>query len=132
MFGIYPVYIGKESNSYEEVEQGTIQDWDEVRSEYFDPKSDPWNTLVRLVLKELDCGGLARMAGVSERHITRLRNARQMPSPELRQRLTRSAGDYARSCISEPELDDLAAWHHFCAEFKTRVADRVTYFQICA
>ena len=68
----------------------------------------------------MDRGELARMAGVSERYITRLRNARQMPSPELRQRLTRSAGDYARRCIGDAsELDDLAA----CASFLRATQD---------
>ena len=40
VLGMFPIYVGKESISYEEVEQGRILDWDQVRSEYYDPRED--------------------------------------------------------------------------------------------
>jgi hypothetical protein len=63
------------------VEQGTIHEWEEVRSEYHDPGADPSRSLVTQVLKTIDHGELARSYGVSERHIARLRNDNQMRSP---------------------------------------------------
>jgi hypothetical protein len=109
---MFPISIGKESNSYEDVEQGTIHDWDEVRSEYYDPRVDPWRAIVVPVLKEMKCSEVANLSGVSERHIARLRNLREKPSPELRERLTKiaSACDYARPRLGEERsMNELAA-----------------------
>jgi hypothetical protein len=117
VFGTHHIYTGKESNRLEEVERGTIQEWDEVRPEYYDPKADPWRSLVVPVLKKMNRSELASLARVTERHIARLRNGREMPSPGLHQCLTRIAGDYARKCIGDgSELDDFAA----CASFLRR------------
>lgn len=110
VFGIYPIYTGKESNRQEEVEQGTVHDWEEVRSDYSDPRTDPWRSIVMQVLKTMDRAKLARDAGVGERHIARLRNGNQMPSPELRELLTRIAANHAREQIGPAApADDLAA-----------------------
>ena len=110
VFGMYPIYIGKESNRLEEVEQGTVHDWDEVRSEYPDPFADQWKLLVVPILKMMNGPDLARRAGITERHVARLRNGRQMPSAELRELLTRIAAEHARSHLgSDTPVDDLAA-----------------------
>jgi hypothetical protein len=109
---MFTIYTGKESNNYEEVEQGTIHDWDQVRSEYYDPREDPWRTIVVPVLKTMNRSDLASRCDVSERHIARLRNRNEMPSPELRERLTRIAGDYSRqrSSVALPISDLQACW----------------------
>src|SRR5262249_55924243 len=86
-----PIYVGKESNRWQEVEQRTIHDWEEVRSEYYDPNEVPWRTIVMLILKMMNGPELARLSRVTERHITRLRPGKQMPSPVLREVLTRAA-----------------------------------------
>jgi hypothetical protein len=110
VFGMYPIYIGKEANRLEEVEQGTVHDWEEVRSEYYDPSADPWRSLVVPILKMMDRSELATLSGVSERHIARLRNGRQMPSSKLRDLLTSIAAKHARGQIGKDEpRDDLAA-----------------------
>lgn len=111
---MYAIYISKESHRHEEVEQGTIHDWEEVRSEYSDPGPDPWRSLVAPVLRTIDRGELARISAVSERHIARLRNGNQRPSPEIRELLTRTAVRHARSHLgSDTPADDLAS----CAAF---------------
>ena len=71
---LFPIYVGKESISYEEVEQGRILDWDQVRSEYYDPREDPWRTIVVPVLKIMKCTDIANLSDISERHVSRLRN----------------------------------------------------------
>jgi len=110
VFGMYPIYVGKESNRLDEVEQGTVHDWEQVRSEYSDPSADPWKLLVVPILKMMNGPELARRAGVTERHVARLRNGRQMPSAELRDLLTQIAAEHARSHIgSDAPVDDLAA-----------------------
>jgi hypothetical protein len=111
---MYSISIGKESNRLEEVEHGTIHDWDEVQSEYHDPSADPWRTLVVPVLKTMDRSEIARLSGITERHVARLRNGKQMPSPELRECLMRTTADYARKRINrDAPADNLAA----CAFF---------------
>jgi len=81
-----------------------------VRSEYHDPAADPWRIVIVPVLKEINRAELARRCGVTERHIARLRNLKELPSPELRGRLTRIAGDYARTLLRhDAPADDLAA-----------------------
>jgi hypothetical protein len=109
VFGIYPIYMGKESNRLEEVEQGTVHDWEEVRSEYHDPNADPWRTLVVPILRTMNRKDLARRAGVTERHIARLRSLREMPSLKLRERLVQYAADHSRGHLGEDApREDLA------------------------
>jgi DNA adenine methylase len=103
------VYIGKESNRLEEVEEGLIHSPDEVQEVYRDPRQDPWLTHVVPVLKMIPRRDLAR-AGLSESQIKRLRNGHCMPSAKTRLLLTRAAGDYARSQLGPgAPADDLAA-----------------------
>ena len=106
VFAMYPIYVGKESNRIEEVEQGTIHDWDEVRTEYHDPKSNPWRTIVVPVLKTMNRREIATRAGISRRHVIRLLNLEQMPSPELRDRLSELAGVHARKELGTQATDD--------------------------
>ena len=110
VFGMHPIYIGKESNRLEEVEQSTIHDWDEVRSEYSDPRADPWRTIVVPVLQTMNRSEIARLSGITKRHVIRLLNLEQMPAPELLERLNVIAGDCARRCVGdESKMSDLAA-----------------------
>jgi hypothetical protein len=110
VFAISPIYVGKESNRLEEVEQATIHDWDEVRSEYHDPKANPWCQIIVPVLQKMNRLDVANLSGVTARHVARLRNLKEMPSSDLRERLTRIAGDHARRRIGEnSEMDDLQA-----------------------
>lgn len=46
-------YIGKESNSLEDVESGAIHSEQKVYTEYHDPKRDEWQTRILPVLKNV-------------------------------------------------------------------------------
>lgn len=61
---MYPMYIGKESNRPEEVEQGAIHEWDEVRSGYHDLAADQWRTIYIPVIRVVNRGDAARRCGV--------------------------------------------------------------------
>ena len=50
---IYVRYVGKESNYLEEREFGLVHDLDEVLTEYADPRRDPFDLLVRPVLRDV-------------------------------------------------------------------------------
>lgn len=46
-------FIGKESNSLEEVESGTVHSERNVYTEYVDPKRDEWSTKILPALKKV-------------------------------------------------------------------------------
>jgi hypothetical protein len=53
---------------------------------------------------------VARLSGVSKRHVIRLLQMKQTPSPELRGRLIQIAADHARAQIGrDAPTDDLQA-----------------------
>jgi hypothetical protein len=105
----YVKLIGKEANNIEAIEHGEIHDLDEVLEEYADPAYDPWFTLVIPVLQRMTRAQLAKIAGITERAIQALRNARWMPSKKTRAALTHAAGDYARKQLERGIRDDLCA-----------------------
>jgi hypothetical protein len=112
-------YVGKESNFLEDVTQEYVHDWEEVIEVYKDPIADDLQTLVWPVLGDsgISNGVLAKEAGVDPRHIKRLKSSKQKGSPEVRARLVRVAGAFARKKlgIGAPD-DDVSA----CAEYLTR------------
>jgi hypothetical protein len=116
VYAAYVRLIGKESNKLDEVEHEMIDEWDDVREEYQDPKLDPWTTLVVPVLKLMPREYLARVVKISARSIQALRNGHGKPSREHRAALIRAAGGYARKQTGLDIRDDLCA----CAAFLDR------------
>src|SRR5208283_4435855 len=57
-------YIGKESNSLEEVESG-LESPENVYTEFPDPRRDEWETRIRPALKTVPLGVLVQMTGKS-------------------------------------------------------------------
>src|SRR5262249_49531215 len=107
-------YLGKESNRFEEVEQNLVHDSEEVQKPYVDPNDEPWRVHVIPILKRLPGAEVARIAGITKRHVRRLQNGHQSPSPRTRALLTRAAADHARTHLAPTAApDDLAA----CAAF---------------
>ncbi len=107
-------YIGKESNLIEEVQDGLVHALDEVQEIYVDPRKNPWDTLVRPILRRIPRAQLARAAGVSKRYIQMLRNGKRRPSQDVKRVLLRAAADYAQGRLPQPAMDDLAA----CAAYQ--------------
>jgi len=108
-------YIGKESNKLEEVEAGMHHAWEDVRSEYHDPRHDPWHTVVVSVLKETPVTLLMEETGLDRRTVQRLRNGYTLPTTEHRALLTHAAATYARDRLPKPapreDLAVLTAYH---------------------
>ena len=77
-------YIGKESNSLEEVESGLIHAQDSVYTEYPDPRRDEWETEVRPALHKIPLSRLVRETGLSRRMLIDARTGRRRPHPENR------------------------------------------------
>ncbi|MGI8558533.1 MAG: hypothetical protein ACR2ND_09525 [Solirubrobacteraceae bacterium] len=105
-------HIGKEANRLEDQEAGLVHDLNDVLTEYRDPKHDPFETLVRPVLREIRVCEVAAAAGVSERTI-KAAGAGTRPRAAASAALIAVAADYSRSQLlaagSEPPPNDLAA-----------------------
>jgi len=74
-------YIGKESNSLEDVESGLIHSAQNVYTEYPDTRRDEWQTKILPALKVTPLAVLMKMSGLSRRMITKARAGRR-PYPK--------------------------------------------------
>jgi hypothetical protein len=75
-------YIGKESNSLEEVEAGLIHAAQSVYTEYPDPKRDEWHTKSLPALKKVPRRLLMKLCPLSRSEITDIRAGRVLPHPK--------------------------------------------------
>lgn len=81
-------YIGKESNSLEEVEIGTVHDSRSVYTEYPDIRRDEWITKIVPALKKPKLKVLQRLSGMSRRALMDARAGRSKPHRRNRERLS--------------------------------------------
>jgi hypothetical protein len=75
-------YVGKESNSLEDVEAGLIHSAQSNYTEYADLRRDEWQTKVLPVLKKVRLKLLVKMSGLSRRALIDLRAGRCRPHPK--------------------------------------------------
>jgi len=72
-------YIGKESNSLEDVDQGLIHSAQNVYTEYPDPRRDEWETRVRPALRKIPLSVFQKKTGLSRRMLVKARTGRARP-----------------------------------------------------
>jgi hypothetical protein len=72
-------YIGKESNSLEEVDAGTIHSIENVYTEYIDPRRDDWTTKVIPAMKKARVSELMKATVLSRRMLIKARNGKVRP-----------------------------------------------------
>jgi len=72
-------YIGKESNSLEDVESGLIHSEQNVYTEYPDPQRDEWQTKIVPTLKAIKLSTLEKESGLSRRMLIKARTGRVRP-----------------------------------------------------
>ena len=72
-------YVGKESNSLEEVEAGLIHSAENVYTLYTDPRRDEWQTKILPVLKKIPLAVLAKMSVLSRRELSNIKAGRSRP-----------------------------------------------------
>jgi hypothetical protein len=77
-------YIGKESNSLEDVESGLIHSEQSVYTEYPDPKRDEWQTKIVPALKTIKLPILEKESGLSRRMLIKARSGRVRPHSKNR------------------------------------------------
>jgi hypothetical protein len=78
------VYIGKESNKFEEIESATIHSAQSVYTEYPDPRRDEWQTKVLPALRKLPVRVLIRLTNRSRSMLERTVAGRSRPGPRNR------------------------------------------------
>ena len=81
-------YVGKESNSLEEVEGGLIHSTENVYTEYPDPRRDEWQTKTLPALRKIPLPILEQKSGMSRRMLIYARTGRRRPHPRNQERLT--------------------------------------------
>ncbi len=97
-------YIGKESNSLEEVESGLNQAEENLYTYFPDPRRDEWETKIRPALKKVPLQLLVRLSGMYRSTLIEIRAGRSRPHPknqELLAAIARAAGMSER----EPSQD---------------------------
>jgi hypothetical protein len=75
-------FIGKESNSVENVESGLEHDEKNVYTEYLDLKRDKWQTKILPVLKKERLSRLVKTSGMSPSALKEIRAGRSRPHPK--------------------------------------------------
>ena len=72
-------YIGKESNSLEEVESGLVHSEQSVYTEYPDQRRDEWQTKILPVLKKIPLVRLVELSEISRSELIEIRAGRSRP-----------------------------------------------------
>ena len=80
-------YVGKESNSLEEVEAGFIHSAENVYTEYPDPRRDEWQTKILPALRKVKLSILEEESGLSRRMLIKARSGKVRPHRKNRERL---------------------------------------------
>jgi hypothetical protein len=80
-------YIGKESNSLEEVEAGLIHSADAAYTEYTDSRRDEWQTKILAALKKAPLSVLEEKSSFSRRMLMKARAGTTRPHRKNRERL---------------------------------------------
>jgi hypothetical protein len=87
-------YIGKESNQYEDVESGMIQDEDDVYTEYVDPRRDEWEIKIRPALKTIPLAWLLQNTPFPRRSMIDWRAGQSRPNQEKQESLKKLIAKY--------------------------------------
>jgi hypothetical protein len=75
-------YIGKESNSLEEVDSGLIHSTENVYTEYTDQRRDEWETKIRPALNSISLSVLQKQTGLGRRTLIYARTGKKRPHPK--------------------------------------------------
>lgn len=84
------MYIGKEANELDDVEEGLVHDLGEVLTTY-GSVDDPWVTHVLPLVRLVPTGVLAARLGVDRKTVQRTKQGQTMPHPKDRQRWEQAA-----------------------------------------
>jgi hypothetical protein len=89
-------YIGKESNSLEEVEAGLVHSMQNVYTEFSDPRRDEWATKILPVLRKIPVAMLQEQTGMSQRALRNIWAGRSRPHRKNQELLSALARQFER------------------------------------
>ncbi|MFI5088975.1 MAG: hypothetical protein ACHP7P_02815, partial [Terriglobales bacterium] len=95
-------YIGKESNTLEEVESGLVHAEENVYTEYPDPRRDEWQTKILPALMKVSLSRLVKMSGMSRSALKEMRAGRSRPHSKNQEMLA-AIVERLRKRVHEPE-----------------------------
>lgn len=72
-------YIGKESNSLEDVDLGLVHSAENVYTEYRDERRDEWETKIRPALNQISLSALQKETGLGRRTLIYARTGKKRP-----------------------------------------------------
>jgi hypothetical protein len=98
------VHIGKESNEWEDVALGIKHDFDEVLEMHENPTRDTWITHALPILRLIPKRQVAKLSGVAERTITRLRNQHSLPQARTKNSLLEIAVQHATDLLERTDV----------------------------
>jgi len=81
------VYVGKESNRIEEVDDGVLHDEAEYLNIYQDPRRDPWISETPPALKQISTARLTKALGIARRTAKRWKRGEDRPRSRERSKL---------------------------------------------
>jgi hypothetical protein len=81
------VFIGKESNKLEAVEEGGVPSESDVYAEFRDPGRDQWTSEILAFLRGTSAQCIVSATGISRRTVQRIRNLQTKPTARNRQLL---------------------------------------------
>ncbi len=87
------LFVGKETNRLEDVQNGLVHDWSEVSAIYRNPELDPWKTEILPKLKAIGCKSLAGEVGISTRAMRSILNGHSNPSGKTKAALLTALED---------------------------------------
>jgi hypothetical protein len=124
------VHIGKESNELEELEAGTVHDSDDVLLQYISPRWDPWERLVRPVLREFGAAVVAERSGLSLSAVKDQLAERSRPHRRNERKLRRVAAQLAARklhdasvAVPRDPLDCCAAYVDLQPDLRIRASE---------
>jgi len=82
-------FIGKESNSLEDVESGMVHSAVNVYTEYPNPRWDEWVTVVLPALRNIRASEIVKETGLSRMAVYKLLTERSRPHPKNREMIAK-------------------------------------------
>jgi len=80
-------YVGKESNSLEEVDAGLVHSPENVYTIYTDPRFDEWQTKILPALRRVPLQLLVNLSGMARRTIIEIHAERSRPHRKNQEQL---------------------------------------------
>ena len=98
------VYIGKESNAFEQVEQGLVHSRKDVQPTYRPSRQEAWDLIYLPAVQRIPLARLTKVTRLGSRVIRYFWKSERRPSPEVEGKLSREAHRWARQAMRRKQV----------------------------